>query len=355
MMTPNPAQQAVQLAQKHFAAGRWTEAWEMYRQALLADPNSAVAMHGMSLVSVRLGRMDMAFQWADRAVKIDPSVADYHFALGDALRRAGLLAQAIGPLEKSLQLKPGDPTARRALDETLAEKRQLDSIPLPGPTGPRRYVVVTGYFNSGDALTEDFFRIWHDNTTRFAKPARIFVINAASKPLDYGNSTWINLSENLFHHAFNLPPGQQLGGFSASVMIGCLLAYHERADMLFKEQDCLAFGNYVETLYAEMGDKGMVAGPILTSGPGAGLLAVSLMLIRHEYLLEFVARYLSLWPTDREFLPEHKLMEIAKTGRIVESKMGFDRNRPINFDAPAFHLQKMTVKEMEILKARGLV
>ena len=140
-------------------------------------------------------------------------------------------------------------------------------------------------------------------------------------------------------------------------MIGCLLAYHERADMLFKEQDCLAFGNYVERLYTELADKGMVAGPMLdaSAGMGKGLLSVSLMLVRHEYLLEFVARYLSLWPSDREYLPEHKLMEIAKTGRLVESKMGYDRNRPVNYDDAGFHLQKITEEEMAALRGKGLI
>jgi hypothetical protein len=262
---------------------------------------------------------------------------------------------AIPTLEHALKLKPDDESARRSLEAAQNEKRQLDTMPLPPPGTSRKYVIVTGYYDNGDGTAADFFRTWYDNTMRFAKPSRVFVINAASKPVDYGDCQWINFSENLFHHVLNSPPGQQLAGFSASVLIGCMLAYHEKADMLFKEQDCLAFGSYVDKLYEELGDKGMVAGPMLTSGQGVNMIAVSLMLVRHEYLLEFVARYLSLWPSDREFLPEHKLMEIAKTGRIVESKMGYDRNRPIDYDAAAFHLQKITGEEMEKLRGKGLV
>jgi tetratricopeptide (TPR) repeat protein len=354
-MTPITVEQANQYAGEHLGAGRWMEAQDLYRKVLAVEPNNAAALHGMGMVSVQIGRLDMAIQWLDRAVAANPSAAEYHRELGEALRRSGLRAPAVGALERALQLNPSDAAARRMLDAAAAEQRRLAAAPLPEAADGRRYVVVTGYYNAGGEEAEKFFRLWYDNTLRYAQPARIFVINAASKSVDYGDCQWINLSENLFHHVLNLPPRQQLGGFSASVMIACLLAYHERADLLFKEQDCLAFGSYVQRLYDEMGGHGMVAGPMLATGPGAGLLSVSLMLIRHEYLLEFVARYLSLWPSDREFLPEHKLMEIAKTGRIVQSRMGYDRNRPVNYEDAGFHMQKITDEEMADLRKRGLI
>jgi Tfp pilus assembly protein PilF len=359
MNTPMTTMQAVQAADEHLGAGRWMDAQEIYRRVLATEPNNGRALHGMGKVSERIGRLDIALQWYDRAVSVEPFAFAYHASLGDALRRSGLLAPAIVSLTKALELKPDDGQIRRNLDEARAEKQRLDAAPLAPPKGERRHVIVTGYFNpggkEGGAEAEKFFPLWYDNTLKYARPHRIYVINAASKPVDYGDCQWINLSENLFHHVRNLAPGQQLGGFSASVMLECLLAYHERSDLLFKEQDCLAFGTYVEKLYEEMGDKGMVAGPLIATGPGAGLLSVSLMLVRHEYLLEFVARYLSLWPSDRDYLPEHKLMEIAKTGRIVQSKMGYDRNRPINFDDAGFHLRKITAEEMGTLRAKGLI
>jgi tetratricopeptide (TPR) repeat protein len=272
------------------------EAQDLDRRVLVTEPTNGRSLHGKGMVSVMVGRLDAAIQWFDRAVAFEPFAYAYHASLGEALKRSGLLAPAIVSLKKAVELKPDDAQIRRNLVEAVAEKERLDSAPLAPRQEGRRYVVVTGYFTAGGDEAEKFFPVWYENTQKYAKPARIFVINAASKAVEYGECEWVNLSENLFHHVLNMPTGQQLGGFSASVMLGCLLAYHERADLLFKEQDCLAFGNYVQTIYAEMGDKGMVAGPLLASGPGAGLLSVSLMLVRHEYLLEFVARYLSLWP-----------------------------------------------------------
>jgi|GEM_PF-1870525 len=354
-------EQAVQLAAEQIASRQWNAAQELYRGILTVEPNHPAALYGMGIISNQIGRLDMAIQWLDRAAAASPGAYDVHATLGEVLRRAGMLAPAIVSLQRSLAIKPDYAPAQQSFEAATKEKQQLDAGGSPEhppeprlPNDPRRLVVVSGFYSDGSGRAEDFFSVWYDNTIRYSKPFRIYIINGGSVPVNYGDCHWINLAENLGHMS-QMQPGQQLGGWSSAVLIGCLLAYHDRADMIYKEQDCLAFGNYVERLYQDLGDKGMVTGSVNTTGEAAGLLSQSLVLTRLDFLLELVARYISLWPSDRQYLTEQKFAEISRSGRVAQTKMGYDRSRPVNYSDPAFYMQKITAEEMGNLRKAGLV
>jgi tetratricopeptide (TPR) repeat protein len=330
---------------------------EAARQILIAEPDNIQALRDLSIYARHTDRPDMSIRWLRQAVASAPDRSDLHADLGDAFRHYGRLPDAIAEFQRAMQFDPKDTATVEKLRSTIKEQRRLDTGPPPGDRAPR-YLIVTGYFNPPSARqtdAEDFFRLWYDNTLKYAQPHRIYVINAASKPVDYGDCHWINLSHNLGHVFAGMSRRRQLGGWSTSLFIGSMLAYLEGADFVYKEQDCLAFGNYIDRLYTDLGPAGFITGRVNENGPAVGLLGTALMLGKLNFLPEFIARYIGQWPSDVSILPETKMAELAKTERFVQTTMGFDRSRPVDFHQPAFYLQKITSDELSALAQAGLI
>jgi hypothetical protein len=221
-----------------------------------------------------------------------------------------------------------------------------------------QFILASGFYApSGPAgqAHRDFFKIWAENNRRTIAPKATYIISAAGKPfLDDGVHQWIT-AENL-GHVMQMPEQQVLGGWSASFLMSCLIAYHNKADLIYKEQDCLAFGPWVQRLYEEIGNAGMITGKMNTTGDAAGLLAQSLLLVRHGFLLPMIGLYCSIQQTDRQVVPEHKFNFIAqRTNAVRQTTMGCDRSRPIPFDDPAFYVQQLTTEEIAELRARKLI
>lgn len=233
---------------------------------------------------------------------------------------------------------------------------------------PHKYIIVTGFADSGKSEPKlgglsaiRFFPIWMKNTrSDYRLIPKIYVVSSSRTVGSFRNIEWINAGADLGHLG-NLPQGQQLTGWSASFLMGCLLAFHNRADLIYKEQDCLAFGPWLDRLYDEIGDHGMITGHRNDTGgndaggPAAGLTAQSLVLVKNRYLLPFVTRYLSIPETDGEICNESKFDLIARDGETTQTTMGYDRSRPVNYSDEAFYMQQISAAELESLRERGLV
>lgn len=136
-------------ADDHFAARRISEAAVCYRDILAVNPHDAHALHHMALALFHLDDLNEAFIFAQRAVHAAPTRADLlecagllaalgrkydaaeslyrqaitlmggtaslHRNLGDCLRRAGRLHEAIAHYEDALQIDPDLHHANRAL------------------------------------------------------------------------------------------------------------------------------------------------------------------------------------------------------------------------------------------------
>ena len=113
-ITANASEQCQRLVargQVAWVAGRVTDAEDLFAAAVAADPNDAEAQYG----------------------------------LGVALARQGRTADAERALRRVLELRPGDPAARRALDHVKA--RTAAAAPTAGPeaaAGPTRPWTVHG-------------------------------------------------------------------------------------------------------------------------------------------------------------------------------------------------------------------
>ncbi len=217
------------------------------------------------------------------------------------------------------------------------------------------YIIGTGYMAKPGSDQEKFYDIWYQNTMKHAKPERVIVLANGGSRIGEAPGQWINLNGNL-GHTHDLTNGRKpyhwCGWSWAFVTLACI-AYFDECDFIFKEQDCLAFGPWVEQLYAEIGERGMLFGHSKVMA-----CAQSLCLIKRDFIPEFIKLYMSTGSEqDKANECELKFARLEKAhpywfGRFC---FGSDRDRPLPYDEPVFYGQQFSSEELIELKNRKLI
>lgn len=231
-----------------------------------------------------------------------------------------------------------------------------------------RYLLGSGFYDKPGGFSHEFSVFWYANNARVdVVPQSRVIIAVASPPhgikYPYPYEA-INLQGNLGHIG-DLLNGKDrtMCGWAATLITLALIAYTNETDLIYKEQDCLCFGNWVQQMYADMGDGDMVFGAKQNSPPYMPC-AQSLILIRHRFLLEFVWRYIGMGDERRlnaegkaDNLPEDKFSRMREElpDRIKALSFGVDRERPIPFDAPVWYVQQLSHEEFQEIQSRGIV
>lgn len=227
----------------------------------------------------------------------------------------------------------------------------------------RKYILGTGYYSANDERGKAMpwlFDLWLTNTRQYTKPTAIYVLANGTGPIppwveNQEDVIWIDLFGNLGHCGDllnGLKPHQFAGG-SIGWLALAMLAYMSESDLLYKEQDALAFGDYVNEMYEALGDRGCVFGTSRKMGA-----ATSLVLIRHKFIPEVVRLYLGTAP---ENAPDQMIE--GKMGRLHQEhpdlftrySFGVDRDRPFDVNAPVWYGQKFTPEELLQLRDAGLI
>lgn len=232
------------------------------------------------------------------------------------------------------------------------------------------YLIGSGYVPSPE--NEKFLEIWADNFTKHPVPdgcSRIVIAGVGGGPrpiVSVGHKVeWVGLQGNC-GHVGDLIHGKkhhEICGWTAAVCALAMLAYCDESDFIYKEQDCLCFGPWVEQLYADMGDGSMAFGGPMKSEPFMEC-AQSLFIVRHSFIPQFVASV--LWMGDErrqgsdgkeDNLPERKFKRVRDNNfpEVRELSFGVDRERPLPYNSPVFYAQKFTQEELAELKIRGMV
>lgn len=238
----------------------------------------------------------------------------------------------------------------------------------------KKYIVATGYWNGPHwssgliepekvEFTKKFFNIWWDNTFKYSNPLEVLVVNQNSPFLpNEKKGKWIDTLYNLGHvHSLdtNDYPHKKFAGCSLTFMLAALYCYNSDCDLIYKEQDCLAFGDWVEKLYSDLEEKNakMLIGREEDSDGQSS--AQSILLIKHGFLLDFVKSYLSINYNDAGpgyVRPEWKftyLKNIIYPNDIKFMSMGYDRARPVSFEEETYYIQQVKDYELEILSKIG--
>lgn len=217
------------------------------------------------------------------------------------------------------------------------------------------YMIGTGYY--GDKPEHaTFFGTWMQNTLRHTKAVKesIVVVNAASKPVSSLGGTWLNMRRN-YGHVKQMPKDEKYGGWWTGFMLAAMHAYHHGCDFIYKEQDCLAFGPWVDRLYGDQRSTG--AKVLVGKFDHKYKVEQSLVLVMRKAIPELIRLYLNIDATDMALRPELKFLRIMKRyPKFMQfMSMGCGRNRPIPYQAPCFYVQKLTAHELRNLQTQGLL
>ena len=223
-----------------------------------------------------------------------------------------------------------------------------------------KYMIGTGYWASPSKVmyssktmpAPEFFDVWWENTHKYTAPeGGVTVINANSPVPPNAKGDWINLQTNA-KHVRDMNGKHLLGGWSVGVQVGASLAYAHGYDFVYKEQDCLAFGNWIESLQKDIHDRNLrmligkwVGGPYLVEQ--------SLMYIRWEYIPMFLSNWLSIPQSDKSLRPELKYLSMQQQSPqdIGFMTMEGGRTRPIQESLPVYAQQ---LSKEELNNIRGL-
>jgi len=125
-MESPPNQDAFDLALQHHQAGRLDEAEQLYRQALVSDPEDADALHFLGVIAHQRGQNDVAIDLIGQAIALDPNYAEAHNNLGTALKGNGQIDEAIAAHRRAIALVPEYAEAYSNLGISLRDKGQFE-------------------------------------------------------------------------------------------------------------------------------------------------------------------------------------------------------------------------------------
>lgn len=225
-----------------------------------------------------------------------------------------------------------------------------------------RYLVGSSYFDKRQADRPEFLRIWIENTKKlFPNPTRVVIVAEAGSKIPFAlpeGYDSVNLTGDLGHVTM-LESGEKKhahGGWTAHMLALAMLAYCDEADFIYKESDCLAWGDVEGQMYRDLADGDIVFGHPHPGPPGMPS-SQSLFLVRHSFIPEFIKSYIAYGPDAKNY-GETKMCRLRDDfgGRRVRMlSFGADRVRPIEWHRPTQYLQQLYPEEIAEMKRRNLI
>jgi Flp pilus assembly protein TadD len=109
--------------------GRFEEAKQKLLSALQFFPNDEIVLNALGVIAMNQRDYPAAIHYFNRAVDVLPTFAEAYNNLGQARISAGMVRDAIAPLQRSVELQPANPRflisygAGLAKDGRIAEAR----------------------------------------------------------------------------------------------------------------------------------------------------------------------------------------------------------------------------------------
>ena len=113
------------LAAKHYNAGRYTQALEIYQQIIALDPEDTSSYVYQGLALEKLGRLPEAQQAYQKALALEPNHLQALSQLAVIFYNANRFEAALEPFQRLVTLRPDDVQAHLNLGATLAKLGQL--------------------------------------------------------------------------------------------------------------------------------------------------------------------------------------------------------------------------------------
>jgi hypothetical protein len=196
-----------------------------------------------------------------------------------------------------------------------------------------------------------------ENTLKHSRPSRIVVLADSCSRFfedDRHGLIHIELAGDLGHfmNIVNKEKPHHFNGWMGSVLALAMISYCNETDFIYKEADCLAFGDWIPAIYEGLGDGGIAFGNCSFMP-----CEQSLFIVRHSYIPEFCRLILGQPRQDtHENLGEHIFRRLEEQNPTMWRRFGFGvgRDRPMP-DGGTFYAQKITDDELKQLKSKGLI
>ena len=111
-----------------YSSGQFKEALDAVNAMLREHPGEGILYNLAGLIHAALLQYEPAIEHLRRATEIRPDVADSHFFLGTTLLQSGDPAEAVGPFEQAIELRPDYLEAHSRLCEALERGNRLDDL-----------------------------------------------------------------------------------------------------------------------------------------------------------------------------------------------------------------------------------
>lgn len=216
-------------------------------------------------------------------------------------------------------------------------------------------LIVSGFYSDerSYARKREFLDIWLANT-----PGEIVIVDNSVRPLVLTEPRVriIRINNNIgFYQQFKGCYRPYLLGHTVSWMSGVLVAYSENRDMIYKEQDCLWFGEALNNLVQRAAELDLIAQfGYAKSSPSR--VESCLFWIRCDFLIEFMTKYCEISEGDGLVTCEEKFNRISRYDpRITAIIFGVGRDRPLPKGEKTWFAQKFSVGELKELKETGLI
>lgn len=103
-----------------YKSGRLPQTQNRYREILTARPDQADVLYVLGVSEAQLGHLDAALGSIDRAIRINPAVAQYHLTQATLLQRQSRTSEAIESYRSAFNLAPLDENIFAAIVENAA-------------------------------------------------------------------------------------------------------------------------------------------------------------------------------------------------------------------------------------------
>jgi len=136
-------------------AGQLSQAEQIYRQVLAAQPRNPDALHLLGVIAHQAGRHDVAVKFIEQAISIHPNNPAYHNNLGEAYRNLNRIDDAGVAYRKAIELAPNSADSWSNLSIVLLLQNRVDDA----IEAARRAISInpnlpTAYANLGQAIAD---------------------------------------------------------------------------------------------------------------------------------------------------------------------------------------------------------
>jgi protein O-GlcNAc transferase len=169
------AKELWKIADDCYRAGRYTEAIDLFKEYIWANPNDPAGHHGLGMAYGGSGQFAEAIDPFHRALRLNPTFAEVYYRLGTIYGELEQHDEAASAYQSAIRLDPDNVTCHCALAELFLEQNKPADAVVPAKEAVRLNPdLADAYLLLGCAL--------HSDSATFAEAAAAYAKSLQLKP-----------------------------------------------------------------------------------------------------------------------------------------------------------------------------